>query len=119
MATYKRNIGNKGEDYAAAYLKKKGYAVLERNVYIGGGEIDIVVKKNSLIVFVEVKARKEQPYVDLLDTIDTRKEKNLIASCEAYFTEHTLESSGYRIDLIGVILKNEQVIQLEHIEGYV
>lgn len=50
--------GRKGEDAAAAYLKKKKYKILNRNYAAVGGEIDIIARDKSFIVFVEVKYRK-------------------------------------------------------------
>lgn len=55
-----KTLGEKGEEIAAVYLKKKGYRIVERNRVVRGrrqlGEIDIVAQKDGAIVFVEVKA---------------------------------------------------------------
>jgi len=57
-----KKIGNLGEKIAERYLKKKGYQILEKNYinkFVSGpqkGEIDIIVKKNDTIIFVEVKS---------------------------------------------------------------
>ncbi|MDE6967228.1 MAG: YraN family protein, partial [Clostridia bacterium] len=64
-----KNIGNKGEDIAAAYLKRKGYKIVDRNVYIAGGELDIVAVDNNILVFVEVKMRNNNSYGSPLESI--------------------------------------------------
>ncbi len=50
-----KEVGKIGEDVAARYLQKRGFTVIERNYWKKWGEIDIVVKKDKQIHFVEVK----------------------------------------------------------------
>jgi putative endonuclease len=63
MAT--RQIGNFGERVAEKYLKDKGYQILDKNyssrISTGPktGEVDIVVKKNDIISFIEVKTLRQ------------------------------------------------------------
>ena len=52
-----KNIGNKGENIACEYLKKQGYKIIARNLYIGKSELDIIAKDGKTLVFVEVKTR--------------------------------------------------------------
>ena len=52
-----RVVGKLGEDIAARFLSRKGYAVIGRNVKTFVGEIDIVARKGSFIIFIEVKTR--------------------------------------------------------------
>ena len=59
MVTENRRRGNLGEDFAADYLEKEGYRILERNYATKLGEIDIIAQKDNFIAFVEVKARSE------------------------------------------------------------
>jgi putative endonuclease len=119
MSKYKKQLGKIGEDYAVEYLKSKGYEVIGRNVYVGGGEIDVVTKKDDMIIFIEVKTRKSDRYVDILDSIDDAKEEALVTSCEEYLIKNDLETVDYRIDLIGIILNNGIVEKFEHVEGIV
>jgi putative endonuclease len=104
MNTSNKTLGKQGEDHASAYLIKKGYRILERNIYIGGGEIDIVARKEDLIIFIEVKTRKEASYIESLDVLDERKSQQLADCCEEYMTKKNLLSFDYRIDLIYVII---------------
>ena len=50
-------MGKKGEAIACAYLKKKGYKIVEQNYKNKIGEIDIICKDGEELVFVEVKTR--------------------------------------------------------------
>lgn len=51
--------GKHGEELAAVYLQAQGYQIVFRNFYSKYGELDIVAKKNNLLVFVEVKTRTQ------------------------------------------------------------
>ena len=50
--------GNSGEELASRYLKRKGFAILDRNARLGRGELDIVAIREDLLLFVEVKSHK-------------------------------------------------------------
>lgn len=52
--------GHWSEYLAAAYLLLKGYRILALRYKTKGGEIDLVIRKRDLVVFVEVKARREE-----------------------------------------------------------
>ena len=57
MKKYKKKLGQFGEDLAVSYYQKRGYEVLERNWEKKLGEIDLIVTKDSDLVFIEVKTR--------------------------------------------------------------
>lgn len=52
-----KNLGRRGEILAALYLKRAGYLILEKNYHLGRNEIDIIAKKDNIIVAAEVKTR--------------------------------------------------------------
>ena len=54
---YSKGVGNYGEALAVKYLEGKGYRILARNFTSKMGEIDIVCRDKSYLVFVEVKYR--------------------------------------------------------------
>ena len=55
----RRQLGDHGEDLAAAALKKQGYKILERNYVTPLGEIDLIARQGKTLVIVEVKTRQE------------------------------------------------------------
>ena len=82
----KKTIGNNGEEAAARYLLRNGYAVLERNFSTRVGEIDIIAKdsRDGCLVFVEVKTRKSRDYGDAFEFVDSRKQQRLKRAAELY-----------------------------------
>ena len=58
MATTKQNTGDKGENYACDLLVEKNFKIVKRNYRYGHGEIDIIADDNGVLVFIEVKTRK-------------------------------------------------------------
>ena len=57
MKQFNRQTGRAGEGYAATYLEKKGYIILEQNFSNKFGEIDIIARDKHILVFVEVKTK--------------------------------------------------------------
>ena len=53
-----RLIGNGGELDAVSFLRRRGFAILDRNYIFNHGEIDVVAKDGDVLVFVEVKTRR-------------------------------------------------------------
>jgi len=116
---HNKNLGNLGEDYACKFLCRKGYKIIRRNVYIGKGEIDIIAKYKGVLVFIEVKAREGDEYIDLLDALDKDKCERLIDICEEYLSINKLEDVDWRVDLIGIIARNGRVLKARHFKGIV
>ncbi len=98
--------GKAGEAAAEAHLRSLGYETVERNYRAGGGEIDIVSRRSDMLVFLEVKTRRTSVGVfgRPEESLTTSKKLRLIAAAQTYLSEHGLERSDRRIDLIAVEL---------------
>lgn len=70
-------LGRKGEDLVAEYLRQKGYIVVKRNYKDRFGEIDIIAENKEEIVFVEVKTRREGALVSGLQAVDIKKAERI------------------------------------------
>lgn len=78
--------GLSAESRAAAWLLAKGYRILARRFKSSAGEIDIIARKRSTVVFIEVKARAtldEAAYA-----ITPRQQQRIIAAAEAWLAAH-------------------------------
>jgi putative endonuclease len=94
--------GKKGEDIAVAYLKSKGYQILERNYRCPFGEVDIVAKDRNTIVFVEVKSRRSDRFGDPQLAVGQDKQKKLSKISLNYLQQMRIPSENARFDVVAV-----------------
>ena len=106
-------LGNKGEILAARYLMEQGFAILEYNWRCGHKEIDLIAKERDILVFVEVKTRRNENYGDVRDAVTPQKIKNIITAAEAYIKKHNIDSP-IRFDIV-TIVGNDECHEIEHI----
>ena len=92
------------ERYAARQLWALGYHVLERNVTIGRGELDIVAEKDDTLVFVEVKSGHKRPDYAPADRVDASKRKQLTRLGNDYISQRGLGDVPHRYDIVEVFL---------------
>lgn len=96
-----RRVGRDAEDLAAEYLLDKGYTLVTRRYQTKHGEIDIVALDGDILVFVEVKFRK-QPDSFPETAVDTVKTNHLAKTAECYAVEFGCLGKQTRFDLIAV-----------------
>lgn len=107
-----KKIGDNGELQAENYLKKIGYEILEKNwKYSRIGEIDIIAKDKTTIVFVEVKFRRSNTYGTAIEAITPKKLEKIYQSALAYLNQTSIKYKNYRIDVIAIDKNNEPQIQ--------
>ncbi|HEX6983325.1 MAG TPA: YraN family protein [Balneolaceae bacterium] len=113
-----REIGNEGEDLAAAYLESKGYLILERNYHFEHAEVDIVAYDNATcIVFVEVKKRATNYFGEPEEYVDEQKMENIYKAAEAWIYERKMDGSPARFDVISIIQKDNEAPDIKHFEN--
>lgn len=107
-------LGKKGEDEAVAFLMKKGYKILERNYRFKKAEIDIIARKDELLVAVEVKTRSTPDFGNPQDFVKPKKIKLLVMAFDHYITQNELDVDA-RFDIVAII-KNKSGMRIEHLE---
>ena len=108
----RRQFGNIGEDAACAFLQKKGWKILARNVRRGGNEIDIVARKRELVAFVEVKTRSGLGFGRPAEAVNIQKQRRIAQAAALYMQENGLDEANIRFDIIEVLPG-----ELRHIEA--
>lgn len=109
----KIKTGKEGEEQAAEFLKAKGYEIITRNYRHKHAEIDLIVRKDSFIVFVEVKTRSYSFYGEPEAFVDSKKAATVIRAAEQYTFEHQYEGN-IRFDIVSVkIGANPEIVHFE------
>ena len=117
MSLARQRLGMEAEAAAERLLRRKGYKILDRNVRVGRGELDIVARSGETLIFVEVKARRTDSYVGLAHAVTARKERQLIQLAARYLARHRLERRTCRFDVLLYDAGNPASPFLEHIEN--
>jgi len=99
MAVFR--LGVSAENVAAIFLGAKGYRTIARRWKSPVGEIDLVVKRGRLIVFVEVKARKGLDQA--AESVQVRQRRRIVAAAEAWLAAHP-EHAGYDMRFDAVLV---------------
>jgi putative endonuclease len=95
--------GRLAEELAARYLAASGLAILERNVRLPGGELDLVAREGDEIVFVEVRSRRRGSRYAPEATIDRAKRDRLARAADAWLSRRDLPLARCRFDVVAVI----------------
>ena len=80
--------GRAAERRAFWLYRLRGYRILERNVWVGGNELDLVVRRGSRLAFVEVKAKGGVRYGDPFEMVTAEKQRRLRRAAEAWLAAH-------------------------------
>lgn len=112
-----RGLGAWGEQAAAEFLARRGLAICARNWRDGRrGEIDIVAREGSTLVFVEVKTRRGRARGSALESVDARKLRRLRRLAGRWLARNR-PGCPARIDVVGVTLDGRQCARVEWLAG--
>lgn len=109
-----RILGERAEREAARTLRRLGMRVITRGYRTSQGEVDLIARDGSQVVFVEVKARRHgQP----AEAVDLRKQKRLTMAALHFLKRHNLLSHPCRFDVVAVIWpEDEKRPSVQHIK---
>lgn len=117
MINNKQELGRNGEDIASSFLQNKGYRIIDRNFRFGrNGEIDIIARKDDLVLFVEVKNRNSDKFGGALYSINSKKKNSLRLAANQFIRQNPSVDSKdmtFRFDLIA--LEDESIEWVEDI----
>jgi putative endonuclease len=109
----KIKTGNKGEDMAADFLVRKGFEILVRNYRYKHAEIDLIVKRENWLLFVEVKTRSSNEYGEPEEFVNELKARKIFEAAEEYIFA-TDWKGNVRFDVVSI--KLGVVPEIEHFE---
>lgn len=99
----RKATGHLGEVLALAYLEHRGYQLVSRNYRHQHGEIDLIMVKEEILVFVEVKTRKGRRFGYPEEHLSPRQVYKIKETAEAYLALFPW-GKQIRFDIISVIL---------------
>lgn len=94
-------VGIWGESIAGKYLQKKKYTIVAANYRSRFGEIDLIVRNKTFLVFVEVKLRKSDKFARAAEFVDYHKQSRLRTTAEIYLSENPTKLQP-RFDVIEI-----------------
>ncbi len=98
-----KKTGDRGESIASQFLEDNGYRIVDRNFrYSTFGEIDIIAKKDGVLIFVEVKTYRTEEFGEPLLLVNRRKQEKIRKLAQIYMLQKKIVDVDCRFDVIGI-----------------
>ena len=118
MSYTTKKLGTSGEDVAAEYLMHTcGYGILYRNFRSYSGEIDIIAKDRDIIVFIEVKTRRNIAYGRPLEAVSSYKQNKLRQTAICYLSYTQQWNHPCRFDVMEIMARGTTSYGIHHIRN--
>jgi putative endonuclease len=112
-AIWNRLLGQRGEQEAARYLRSVGLRILRRGYRTAHGEIDLIARDGEVVVFVEVKARRQGVPAE---AVTPEKQRRLTLAALHFLKRYRLLDQRSRFDVVAIIWPDDaRSAQIEHI----
>lgn len=113
--TLKKQLGDAGEAAARRYLEDRGYQFVGANWRCKCGEVDLIMKDGSVLVFVEVRVRWDgTKFGESADTVSWQKQRKLIRTAQAYQQAQSYWGD-MRFDVMAIDCEAAGSFKMEHI----
>jgi len=107
-------FGRSAEALATGFYRSRGFTVVDCNYRRAGGEIDVIARRGSLLVFCEVKARSSTRWGVPAEAVDVRKQGRIKRTAGAWLRENRPGRVTIRFDVVAVTVEAGRP-QLEHL----
>lgn len=98
----RKAVGNRGEALVAERYRENGYRILDKNFRTRFGEIDLILQKDGVLVFCEVKTRKQGVAGAAAMAVTPQKQRKLIQAAQGYLMLCKLSDPVMRFDVAEV-----------------
>ncbi len=105
--------GTEGEKIAVQFLLNAQYEIVEKNYRYQKAEVDIIAKKESTLVFIEVKTRTTNYFGQPYEHVTDKKQQLMAFAANAYIQANNWKGES-RFDVISIIMENNKT-SVEHI----
>ena len=108
-------LGDRGENLAARHLRNLGYRIITRNYRCPLGEIDIVARDGTTLVFVEVKTRAyDDQGVSPEDQVNNAKQHQITKAAKYYLGRYGTVQPAARFDVVAVVWPDNRDPLIRH-----
>lgn len=114
MTQQRLALGLLGERVAARWLARNGWSIVQHRFRSGRRDIDLVVRSQDMVAFVEVKARRGQSFGTPVDAVHHRKQRELGRAARVWVDRFGSDKMTYRFDVVGVLVDGQNV-RVRHI----
>lgn len=109
MTKTRQDFGLLGERIAARWMVRRGWTVVEHRFRAGRRDIDLVMRRESEVAFVEVKARRKPDLGGPIEAVQWRKQRELSRAAAVWIDRYGKDELAYRFDVLGVLVEGERV----------
>jgi len=113
----RKDVGRRGEKIALAFLKKRGYHILDTNFRCQLGELDIIAEEGGQIVFIEVKTRQSFDFGLPEESLNYPKRQRLTRLALFYLSRYNLKKVSSRFDVVAILLDEKKVKDIRLIKN--
>ena len=106
--------GRIGEAQAEKFLRKAGLKIIARNVRAGSDEIDLIARQGDILVFAEVKTRKNEDFGRPAAAVNRAKRKRLSRAAVRFLKQHKLRPPYIRFDVVEVIGDKPEIRHIQN-----
>ena len=112
-----KQLGKYGEKIACLELIKEGYEILEQNYWAESREceLDIVIKQEKTIIFVEVKSKYHEGFGEPEQWVGEKKQAQISKAAQSYMIHKNPDGEEYRFDVIAIKFLNDNY-KIKHIQ---
>ncbi len=97
----KKIIGAHGERKALRFLVSHGLKLITQNYSCRYGEIDLIMRDNTGVVFVEVRWSKNSKFCHPIQTVNATKQLRLHKTALHYIKRYNVDAP-MRFDVVGI-----------------
>ena len=110
-------LGAHGERIAAVYLTRAGLRVVDRNWRCREGELDIVAREGSALVFCEVKTRRGTGFGHPVEAVTPAMQRRLRLLAQGWLAAHDEHAPDLRFDVVGVLVRPSRPPMVRHLRA--
>lgn len=117
MFKSKRQQGASFEKQARLFLQSQGLHFIAANQHFKCGELDLIMRDNNTIVFVEVRQRKNNQFGSAIESVDWNKQQKWLDAANMWLAKQncSLDDTDCRFDLVAF---GKSISELEWIPNF-